>query len=162
MPSLAARPRLIRTQGKVPMRLFSIAFAFLLSSTLAAHGQVRAVVPAATSMHANRFCSPAVDAGDYVYISGQGPLRPDGSSPATFGAQVGQALDNIKAIVEAAGLTMDHVVYTQVYLEDLTKYDELNAVFAAYFPKAPPARAVLPWPGLRNHRLRLAPSPCAV
>ena len=122
------------------MRLLSIAF--LLSSALAAHGQVRAV-GAAASMHANRFCSPAVDAGDYVYISGQGPLRPDGSSPASFGAQVGQALDNIKAIVEAAGLTMEHVVYTQVYLEDVTKYDELNAVFAAYFPKAPPARAVL-------------------
>ncbi len=123
------------------MRLLSIAF--LLSSTLAAQGQVRAVIPAGASLHLDRFSSPAVDAGDYVYISGQGPLQPDGSSPTTFGAQARQALDNIKLIVEAAGLTMDHVVYTEVYLEDITKYDELNAVFAAYFPKDPPARVVL-------------------
>jgi enamine deaminase RidA (YjgF/YER057c/UK114 family) len=123
------------------MRLLSIAC--LLLSTLATQGQIRAVIPRTTSTRADRFSSPAVDAGDYVYISGQGPLLPDGSSPATFGGQVRQALDNIKVIVESAGLTMDHVVYTQVYLEDITKYDELNAVFAAYFPKDPPARAVL-------------------
>jgi enamine deaminase RidA (YjgF/YER057c/UK114 family) len=56
---------------------------------------------------------------------------------------VRQALDNIKAIVQAAGLTMDHVVYTQVYLEDIGKYEEMNRVFREYFPKDPPARAVL-------------------
>ena len=115
----------------------------LLSSSLAAQAQVRAVVPAGTSTQLNHFSSPGADAGDYVYISGQGPSRPDGGSPATFGAQVRQALDNIKAIVEAAGLTMENVVYTQVYLEDIGQYDEMNRVFAEYFPKTPPARAVL-------------------
>ena len=61
-----------------------------------------------------------MDAGDYVYVSGQGPRRPDGSLPPTFAAQVRQALDNIKAVVEAAGLTMDHVVYTNaVAVRDL-------------------------------------------
>ena len=64
-------------------------------------------------------------------------------SPATFDAQVRQALDNVKAIVESAGLTMEHVVYTQVYLEDISKYGEMNKVFAEYFAKTPPARAVL-------------------
>ena len=64
-------------------------------------------------------------------------------SPATFDAEVRQALDNVKAIVESAGLTMEHVVYTQVYLEDISKYDEMNRVFAEYFAKTPPARAVL-------------------
>lgn len=120
---------------------------FLLSSMLVAQDAARekphAIVPPATSAHANRFYSPAVDAGDYVYISGQGPHRPDGSSPATFAAQVRQALDNIKAIVESAGLTMEHVVYTQVYLEDIGKYGEMNRVFAEYFAKTPTARAVL-------------------
>ena len=67
---------------------------------------MRAVVPAQTVARANRFYSPGVDAGDYVYISGQGPRRPDGSFPPTFSAQVRQALDNVKAIVESAGL--DH------------------------------------------------------
>src|SRR5437868_11481424 len=116
---------------------------FLLSWTAMAQPQVHAVVPAQMSASANRFYSPGVDAGDYIYISGQSPRRPDGSSPANFAAQVRQALDNIKAIVDATGLTMEHVVYTQVYLEDISKYSEMNAVFAEYFPKTPPARAVL-------------------
>ena len=73
----------------------------------------------------------------------RGLVGPDGSSPATFDAQVRQALDNVKAIVESAGLTMEHVVYTQVYLEDISKYGEMNEVFAEYFAKTPPARAVL-------------------
>ena len=117
--------------------------ALLLSSAVLAQAQLRAVVPAQTSPHPNRFYSPGVDAGDYVYISGQGPRRPDGSLPTTFTAQVRQTLDNVKAIVESAGLTMEHVVYTQVYLEDTSKYGEMNGAFGEYFGKTPPARAVL-------------------
>ena len=115
----------------------------LLLSTVIVQAQLRSVGPAQSSSPANRFYSPGVDAGDYVYISGQGPRRPDGSMPATFVAQVHQSLDNVKAIVEAAGLTMEHVVYTQVYLEDISKYHEMDSVFAEYFGKTPPARAVL-------------------
>jgi enamine deaminase RidA (YjgF/YER057c/UK114 family) len=84
-----------------------------------------------------------VDTGDYLYISGQGPRRPDGTLPSASGAQVRQALDNVKAILEAAGLTLDNVVYVQVYLTDIGAYAELNRAFAEYFPKTPPARAVL-------------------
>jgi len=123
------------------MRLLLLVF--LLSPALVSEGQVRAIVPATTSARGNRFYSPAVDGGDYVYISGQGPRRPDGSLPATFEAQLRQALDNIKAIVESAGLTMEHLVYSQVYLEDIGRYGEMNRAFAEYFAKAPPARAVL-------------------
>ena len=115
----------------------------LLSCRLVAQEPVRAVVPAHTSAHTTPENSPAVDAGDYLYISGQGPRRPDGSFPPTFNGQVRQALDNIKTIVEAAGLTMDHVVYTQVYLQDIHQYGEMNHVFAEYFTKTPPARAAL-------------------
>ena len=114
----------------------------LLSSGIAAQERVHAVVPPQTAT-TSPSVSPAVDAGDYVYVSGQGPRHPDGTLPSTFAAQVRQSLDNIKTIVEAAGLTMDHVVYTQVYLTDIGKYEELNKVFAGYFPKVPPARAVL-------------------
>lgn len=103
--------------------------------------EVRAIVPP-NSAH-NRFSSPAVDTGDYVYISGQGPRAADGSLPAGFRAQVQQTLDNIKAILEGAGLTMENVVYTQVYLQDVNQYSEMNKVFAEYFPKNSPARAVL-------------------
>jgi reactive intermediate/imine deaminase len=114
----------------------------LLSAAVAAQ-QIGAATHLQTSAHANRFHSPAVDAGDYLYISGQGPQRADGSLPATFGEQVHQALENIKATVEAAGLTLDNVVYTQVYLQDINKYDEMNKIFGEYFAKAPPARALL-------------------
>jgi reactive intermediate/imine deaminase len=120
-----------------------VVIGFLLSSTAGAQVQVRAVVPAQTPANANHFYSPGVDAGDYVYISGQGPRRPDGSLPATFAEQCRQALDNVKSVVESAGLSIEHVVYTQVYLEDISKYGEVNRVFAEYFGKSPPARAVL-------------------
>jgi reactive intermediate/imine deaminase len=115
----------------------------LLLSPPAIHAQVRAVLPANASAGMNRVYTPGADAGDYVYVSGQGPRRPDGSLPATFEAQVRQALDNVKSVVQAAGLTMEHVVYTQVYLEDISKYQEVNDVFAEVFSKIPPARAVL-------------------
>ena len=126
----------MKFRDQIPLTLFLL----LLSAGVQA--QVRAVTPSQTSA-ANRLQSPGVDAGDYVYVSGQGPRRPDGSLPPTFAAQVRQALDNIKAVVEAAGLTMDHVVYTQVYLEDIGKYQDVNQVFGEVFPKTPPARAVL-------------------
>jgi 2-iminobutanoate/2-iminopropanoate deaminase len=87
--------------------------------------------------------SPSFDAGDYLYISGQGPRRADGTTPTKFADQVRQSLDNVKRLVETAGLTLDRVVYLQVYLEDPSHCSELNEVFSAYFPKDPPARAVL-------------------
>jgi reactive intermediate/imine deaminase len=121
----------------------SLLIGWLLSSTLIAQEQIRPVVSPQTSSQNRRLSSRAVDAGDYVYISGQGPHGADGSLPATFAGQVRQALDNVKAIVEAAGLTTEHVVYTQVYLEDMSQYGEMNTVFGEYFGKTPPARAVL-------------------
>src|SRR5256885_15472288 len=101
-----------------------ILLAGVLFFSLAVQAQMRTVVPA--SAGTNRVYSPGVDAGDYLYVSAQGPRRPDGSLPATFEAQVRQALDNVKSVVQTAGLTMGHVVYTQVYLEDVGKYRELN------------------------------------
>jgi 2-iminobutanoate/2-iminopropanoate deaminase len=122
--------------------LLSMGASSLLACRAGAQERVRAIVPPGATA-ASPFVSPAVDAGDYVYVSGQGPRGVDGTTPSGFAAQVQHALDKIKTIVEAAGLTLDHVVYVQVYLTDITKYDELNQVFAANFPKNPPAQAVL-------------------
>lgn len=113
----------------------------ILCAALAGQERVSAIVP--TGQTVSPIFSPAVDAADYVYISGQGSRRRDGSLPAGFAAQARQALENIKAIVEAAGLKMDNVVYTKVYLTDVAQSEELDQVFAEYFPKVPPARAVL-------------------
>jgi reactive intermediate/imine deaminase len=120
-------------------RLLSIML--LLACT--AEGQIRAVSSSVDPGKANHFYSAAVDAGDYIYVSGQGPVRPNGGPPASFDDQVRRALSNIKDIIESSGLTMQHVVYTQVYLEDIGKYPQVNRIFAEYFPKDPPARAVL-------------------
>ena len=117
-------------------------FAILFCSTLAVHAQFRAVAPEKSAPD-NSLYSPALDTGDYVYISGQGPRRPDGTLPESFAAQVRQSLDNLKAIVEAAGLTLDHVVYTQVYLDDIDQYPGMDRVFREYFGNTSPARAVL-------------------
>ena len=87
--------------------------------------------------------SPGIFAGDFLYVSGQGARGPDGSFAATFEQQARQCLDNVKAIIEAGGLTMEHVVYSQVYLEDVSQYEVMNRVWTQYFPKNPPARATL-------------------
>jgi enamine deaminase RidA (YjgF/YER057c/UK114 family) len=108
-----------------------------------AQAQIKPVTSSQVPAKADALGSQAIDAGDYVYVSGQGPHRADGSTPSSFTEQVKQCLDNIKALVEAAGLTMDNVVYVQAYMDDTSKYSDLNQAFAAYFPKQPPARGIL-------------------
>ena len=115
----------------------------LLSFTASAQAQLRAVAVQQAPAQSNDFGPRSVDAGDYLYVSGQGPRHPDGHTPANFAEQARQSLENVRAVVEAEGLTMEHVVYLQVYLEDIRQYGELNKVFADYFPNTPPARAVL-------------------
>ena len=87
--------------------------------------------------------SPGIMAGDFLYVSGQGARDAKGTLPPSVEGQVRQTLDNVKVIVEAAGLTMAHVVYSQVYVDDMAKYEEMDRVWREYFPKSPPARAVL-------------------
>jgi enamine deaminase RidA (YjgF/YER057c/UK114 family) len=108
-----------------------------------AQGQFRPITSSQVPAKPDALGSQAIDAGDYVYVSGQGPHKADGSTPSSFTDQVKQCLDNIKSLVEAAGLTIDNVVYVQVYVDDAAKYAELNQAFAAYFPKDPPARGIL-------------------
>jgi len=115
----------------------------LLVSSLAAQERVRAVTPAHHPSSGNRFLSPGVDAGDYLYVSGQGARRSDGTVPSGSVAQFRQALDNIKGVLESAGLTLDNVVYVQAYLTEIDTYPAMNRVFGEYFPNTPPARAIL-------------------
>jgi len=87
--------------------------------------------------------SLGIMAGDFLYVSGQGARDRDGRLPETVEAQVKQTLENVKTIVEAAGLTMAHVVYSQVYLASMASDGTMDRVWREYFPKQPPARAVL-------------------
>jgi enamine deaminase RidA (YjgF/YER057c/UK114 family) len=108
-----------------------------------AHAQVQAVLPEKAPAASDGLGSPGIDAGDYVYVSAQGPRRPDGSTPPNFADQVRQSLENVRTVVQTAGLTMDHVVYVQVYVEDMNHSGVVDQVFAEFFSKMPPARAVL-------------------
>jgi len=87
--------------------------------------------------------SPGILAGDYLYVSGQGARDADGKFAPTPEERVRQCLNNVKSIVEAAGLRMEHIVYSQVYLHESTSYDVLNKVWKEFFPSNPPARAAL-------------------
>ena len=125
------------------MRLVLFLFAWQLCFAEGAQAQLKPVLPKQASAASDALGSPGIDAGDYVYFSGQGPRLRDGSIPTNFVDQVRQCLENVRTVVEAAGLTMDHVVYVQVYLEDINQYGTLDKVFADVFPSMPPARAVL-------------------
>src|SRR5258707_15191168 len=126
---------------------FHLRLPFLLAALFfgasALQGQVRQVEPTPTAQLPSSIRSAAIDAGDYVYISGQLGQRSDGTIPADFAAQATQSLDNLKSVVTTAGLAMRNIVYVKVYLQDVNDYDQLNTVFAKYFPETPPARAVL-------------------
>jgi reactive intermediate/imine deaminase len=87
--------------------------------------------------------SPGILVGDFLYVSGQGGRDAAGTLPSTIESEVRGTLQNVKAIVEAAGLTMEHVVYSQVYLNDMAHFDAVDRVWKEFFAKAPPARAVL-------------------
>ena len=114
----------------------------LLLLQLAVGAETRAIAPWSAPAPADPH-TPGILAGDYLYVSGQGARTPEGTVPSTFDGQMRQTLENVKAIAEAAGLTMEHIVYTHVYLEDIEKFGEMNKVYAEYFPTAPPARATL-------------------
>ncbi len=87
--------------------------------------------------------SPGILAGDFLYVSGQGARDANNRFAESAEDRVRQCLNNVKAIVVAAGLTMEHVVYMQVYLHPTTSYEVMNKIWSEFFPKNPPARATL-------------------
>jgi 2-iminobutanoate/2-iminopropanoate deaminase len=89
--------------------------------------------------------SQAIDCGDTVYLAGQIPLDPATGQMVgdTIEAQTEQVLKNLRAVLEASGLTMDHVVKTTVFMTDLKEFPKMNEVYARFFTRNPPARATV-------------------
>ena len=88
--------------------------------------------------------SQAIDTGTFVYASGQIPINPaDGTIPAGITAQTAQSLSNVKAILPEAGLTMDNVVKTTVFLADMADFAAMNEVYAQAFRAPYPARSAV-------------------
>jgi len=88
--------------------------------------------------------SQAISAGGLVFVSGQIPLAPDGSLKAqSIAEQTRQVIENIEAVLGAAGLTLADVVKTTVYLADLSEFVEMNRVYGEMFGVTRPARATV-------------------
>ena len=83
--------------------------------------------------------SQAIKTGDLIFVAGEKGIDPGTGAIVSDGiaAETRQTLDNIQAILEAAGATMDHVVRTVVYMTDISEFAEMNAVYAGYFPNDP-------------------------
>ena len=89
--------------------------------------------------------SQAVQWGDVVFISGQIPLDPENGqlNNATFEDETNQVLDNLEAICQEAGGTLDHILKLTIYLTDLSNFDVVNSIMASRFSEPFPARATL-------------------
>lgn len=87
--------------------------------------------------------SQAIMAGDTLYISGQIPVIPaTGQIVSTdVEVQTKQCMENIKAVLEAAGMTLDNVVKTGVFIKNMDDFAKINAVYSQYFVENCPARA---------------------
>lgn len=85
----------------------------------------------------------AVKYGDFLFVSGMIPIEPKSGTlmdKATIEEQTTQVLENIKGVVEAAGMTLDNVLKATVYLHSMENFPKFNAVYGKYFDKVLPAR----------------------
>ena len=89
--------------------------------------------------------SQAVVANGLFYTSGQLPINPEtGAFPAGIAEQTKQSLQNIKAILAEAGVGMDRIIKTTVFLSDMENFGAMNAVYATFFPEGDcPARSAV-------------------
>lgn len=86
--------------------------------------------------------SQAVAAGPYVFVSGQIPLNLQGEMvQGDIVVQTVQVIENLKAVLKAAGLTLKDVVKTTVFLADMADFAEMNRVYGEFFAEKPPARS---------------------
>jgi 2-iminobutanoate/2-iminopropanoate deaminase len=89
--------------------------------------------------------SQAIRTGHFVFTAGQVALDPASGKLVDGGitAQTNQALENIKAVLAAAGTDLEHVIKTTVFLQDMAHFSEMNAAYANHFVIDPPARSTV-------------------
>jgi 2-iminobutanoate/2-iminopropanoate deaminase len=87
----------------------------------------------------------AVKVGEFIYASGQIPLDPNsgGLVEGDIAAQTRRVMENLKAVVEAAGSSFEGVVKTTVFLKNIADFAPMNEVYAEYFGAAKPARSTV-------------------
>jgi len=89
--------------------------------------------------------SPAIRAGGFVFVSGQGPIDPATGEVVKrdIQQQTKLVLENVRAILGAAGSSLDKVVKTNVYLSDIATFAAMNEAYATFFTAEPPARTTI-------------------
>jgi 2-iminobutanoate/2-iminopropanoate deaminase len=89
--------------------------------------------------------SQAVRAGGFIFVSGQIPIDPATNEliVGDISAQTDRVLENLQAILKAAGSSLAKAVKVGVFLKDMSEFAAMNAVYAKYFPENPPARATV-------------------
>ncbi len=89
--------------------------------------------------------SPAIVADGFVFVAGQGPVNPltDELVLGDIGTETRRTLENIRAILEAAGSSLRDVVRVGVFLSDMKDFNAMNEVYREFFPEDPPARTTV-------------------
>jgi 2-iminobutanoate/2-iminopropanoate deaminase len=106
---------------------------------------MKEIVATASAPQAIGPYSQAVTWNGMAFLSGQIPLDPQTGQivEADVAAQTERVLQNLKAVLEAAGSSLDKVLKTTVFLKDMNEFGRMNEVYARYFPQQPPARATV-------------------
>jgi len=86
--------------------------------------------------------SQAIAKGNLLFVSGQVAINPATSQIDTsgIGNETKQVMENLNAVLQAAGTSTDHVVKSTIYLTDLSKFKQVNEMYGSYFKENPPAR----------------------
>ncbi|MFN3351192.1 RidA family protein [Pseudorhodoplanes sp.] len=127
------------------MRKTLLAALFVSLTAGAALAQDRKVISTPNAPEAIGPYSQAIRAGNTIYLAGQIAIDPKTKElkKGTIEEETKLVLENLKAVLAAEGLGMEHIVSTTVFLKDLNEFGKMNAVYATFFPKNPPARATV-------------------
>ncbi len=89
--------------------------------------------------------SQAIQAGDFLFLSGQIPLDPKTGElvKGDIRNQTRQVLENIRGVLESQGSGMKDVVKVTIFLKDIGNFNQVNEIYATYFPSSPPARSTV-------------------
>ena len=149
-PRTAATPRRKRSRCRTLITLAIAALGAVLSGcgcyrsgSGAQAAPARRVISTDKAPAALATYSQAIEAGSTLYLAGQVGLDPATRelAPGGLEPEARRALENCKAVLEAAGYDLRDVVQVQVLLADIADYQAFNAIYAGYFPQEPPARA---------------------
>jgi len=127
-------------------RIIGLLTAFGLAGTAWAQAPEKEVIATPNAPQAIGPYSQAIRAGNMLFLAGQIAIDPKTNKlidATDIETQTRRTLDNLKALLEAAGMSMDNVVSTTVFMSDINEFQKMNEVYATYFKDKPPARATV-------------------